>query len=104
MEGRNDTYVMYTACVYTARLKGGMAHVQRPLPMYTQHDGREEWHMYSVRCLYIHSMMEGRNGTCTAYTAYVYTARWKGGMTYTQYDRREEWHMYSVRCLYIHST
>jgi len=47
---------------------------------YTQHDGREEWHMRSVRCLYIHSAMEGRNGTCAAYTAYIYTVRWKGGI------------------------
>src|SRR5271167_3987309 len=42
MEGRNGTCAAHAACIYTARWKGGMAHAQRTLPMYTQRDGREE--------------------------------------------------------------
>src|SRR5271168_4195589 len=74
------TYAAYAACVYTARWKGGMALAQRTLPVYTQRDGREEWHLRSARCLCIHSAMEGRNDACAAHAAYIYTARWKGGM------------------------
>src|SRR5271168_50033 len=75
------TYAAHAAYVYTARWKGGMALAQRTLPVYTQRDGREEWHLRSARCLCIHSAMKGKNDTCAAHAACVYTARWKGGMT-----------------------
>src|SRR5271169_5837007 len=111
MKGRNDTCAAHAACVYTARWKGGMTLAQRTLPVYTQRDGREGWHLRSARCLCIHSAMKGKNDTCAAHAACVYTARWKGGMTlaqrtlpvYTQRDGREEWHLRSARCLCIHS-